>query len=379
MSSAATPPHSLIARKTWLATCIGVLLLHAAVGWALLHMPVVSLQPPKTTPPLEIAFVDLTPKAQPTVIPPEKTKLAPVPPVKTDSPPQPEPPTQQKTQAEVGQSSAKSVTNSPLPVPMPEREPISEPKPQPTAVPPTDVESLPDIPLADAKDTPPPEPTQVKSTPVLSEAVPVLSPETAPIAHPDINQQAILAAQQADQAELTAQQAREQTERERQAQQAREQAERERQAQQAREQAERERQAQQAREQAERERQAQQAREQAERERQAQQAREQAERERQAQQAQQPQTVTFGSGDARWRVMPKTNFTGSMARLIERQQLTQVEARLQISPQGDVTAVSIVTSSGNSQVDNALRQRLLAGKLYPHPTPRVGNLLINLN
>ncbi|WP_172799088.1 TonB family protein, partial [Faucicola atlantae] len=99
----------------------------------------------------------------------------------------------------------------------------------------------------------------------------------------------------------------------------------------------------------------------------------------QAQQAQQPQTVTFGSGDARWRVMPKTNFTGSMARLIERQQLTQVEARLQISPQGDVTAVSIVTSSGNSQVDNALRQRLLAGKLYPHPTPRVGNLLINLN
>ena len=356
MSSATTPPHSLIAHKTRLATCIGVLLLHIAVGWALLHMPVVSLQPPKTTPPLEIAFVDLTPKAQPTVIPPEKTKLAPVPPVKTDSPPQPEPPTQQKTQAEVGQSSAKSVTNSPLPVPMPEREPISEPKPQPTAVPPTDVELLPDIPLADANDTPPPEPTQVESTPVLSEAEPVLPPETAPIAHPAIDQQAILAAQQAAQAELTAQQAREQAERERQAQQAREQTERERQAQQAREQAERERQAQQAREQAERERQAQ-----------------------QAQQAQQPQTVTFGSGDARWRVMPKTNFTGSMARLIERQQLTQVEARLQISPQGDVTAVSIVTSSGNSQVDNALRQRLLAGKLYPHPTPRVGNLLINLN
>lgn len=327
MSSATTPPHSLIAHKTRLATCIGVLLLHIAVGWALLHMPVVSLQPPKTTPPLEIAFVNLTPKAKPTVTPPEKTKLVTVPPVETDPPPQPEPPTQQKTQAEVSPSSVKSVTNSPLPIPMPEREPISEPKPQPTAAPPTDVELLPDIPLADAKDTPPPEPTQVKSTPVLSEAVPVLSPETAPIAHPDINQQAILAAQQADQAELAAQQAREQAERERQAQQ----------------------------------------------------AREQAERERQAQQAQQPQTVTFGSGDARWRVMPKTNFTGSMARLIERQQLTQVEARLQISPQGDVTAVSIVTSSGNSQVDNALRQRLLAGKLYPHPTPRVGNLLINLN
>ncbi|WP_395143289.1 TonB C-terminal domain-containing protein [Moraxella atlantae] len=367
MSSATTPPHSLIAHKTRLATCIGVLLLHIAVGWALLHMPVVSLQPPKTTPPLEIAFVDLTPKAKPTVTPPEKTKLVPVPPVETDPPPQPEPPTQQKTQAEVSPSSVKSVTNSPLPVPMPEREPISEPKPQPTAAPPTDVELLPDIPLADAKDTPPPEPTQVKSTPVLSEAVPVLPPETAPIAHPDINQQAILAAQQADQAELAAQQAREQAERERQAQQAREQAERERQAQQAREQAERERQAQQAREQAERERQAQQAREQAERERQA------------KLQAQQPQAVTFGSGDARWRVVPKTNFTGNIARLIESQQLTQIEARLQISPQGDVTAVSIVTSSGNSQVDNAIRQRLLAGKLYPYPTPRVGNLLINLN
>ncbi|OBX80054.1 TonB C-terminal domain-containing protein [Faucicola atlantae] len=367
MSSATTPPHSLIAHKTRLATCIGVLLLHIAVGWALLHMPVVSLQPPKTTPPLEIAFVDLTPKAQPTVTPPEKTKPVPVPPVETDPPPQPEPPTQQKTQAEVSPSSVKSVTNSPLPVPMPEREPISEPKPQPTAAPPTDVELLPDIPLADANDTPPPEPTQVEPTPVLSEAEPVSPPETAPIAHPAIDQQAILAAQQAAQAELAAQQAREQAERERQAQQAREQAERERQAQQAREQAERERQAQQAREQAERERQAQQAREQAERERQA------------KLQAQQPQAVTFGSGDARWRVVPKTNFTGNIARLIESQQLTQIEARLQISPQGDVTAVSIVTSSGNSQVDNAIRQRLLAGKLYPYPTPRVGNLLINLN
>ena len=337
MSSATTPPHSLIARKTRLATCIGVLLLHIAVGWALLHMPVVSLQPPKTTPPLEIAFVDLTPKAKPTVTPPEATKLVTVPPVETDPPPQPEPPTQQKTQAEVSPFSVKSVTNSPLPVPMPER----EPKPQPTAAPPTDVELLPDIPLADAKDTPPPEPTQVEPTLVLSEAEPVSPPETAPIAHPDINQQAILAAQQAAQAELAAQQAREQAERERQAQQAREQAERERQAQQAREQAERERQA--------------------------------------KLQAQQPQAVTFGSGDARWRVVPKTNFTGNIARLIESQQLTQIEARLQISPQGDVTAVSIVTSSGNSQVDNAIRQRLLAGKLYPYPTPRVGNLLINLN
>lgn len=328
MSSATTPPHSLIAHKTRLATCIGVLLLHIAVGWALLHMPVVSLQPPKTTPPLEIAFVDLTPKAKPTVTPPEKTKLVPVPPVETDPPPQPEPPTQQKTQAEVSPSSVKSVTNSPLPVPMPEREPISEPKPQPTAAPPTDVELLPDIPLADANDTPPPEPTQVEPTPVLSEAEPISPPETAPIAHPAIDQQAILAAQQAAQAELAAQQAREQAERERQAQQAREQAERERQA---------------------------------------------------KLQAQQPQAVTFGSGDARWRVVPKTNFTGNIARLIESQQLTQIEARLQISPQGDVTAVSIVTSSGNSQVDNAIRQRLLAGKLYPYPTPRVGNLLINLN
>ena len=341
MSSATTPPHSLIAHKTRLATCIGVLLLHIAVGWALLHMPVVSLQPPKTTPPLEIAFVDLTPKAKPTVTPPEKTKLVPVPPVETDPPPQPEPPTQQKTQAEVSPSSVKSVTNSPLPVPMPKREPISEPKPQPTAAPPTDVELLPDIPLADANDTPPPEPTQVEPTPVLSEAEPVSPTETVPVAHPAIDQQAILAAQQAAQAELAAQQAREQAERERQAQQAREQAERERQAQQAREQAERERQA--------------------------------------KLQAQQPQAVTFGSGDARWRVVPKTNFTGNIARLIESQQLTQIEARLQISPQGDVTAVSIVTSSGNSQVDNAIRQRLLAGKLYPYPTPRVGNLLINLN
>lgn len=357
--------------KLLMTTIALVLGLHIGVGIGLINMPTLTIKPPKVTPPLEISFV--TP---PKPTEPQPTKLEPSP------------------SANVGDAIIPKITPEPVPKTEVQPEPKTDSKPEPSLEP-NVTKTQPVTQPVDKVETviqPTPKPIktvenpntapQASPNPVKDEPKPTVPSE------PQLDQQAILA-QQAQEAEQISQQ-KAQAERSEQLRQAqiREQAENERRAEIARQQAENDRLA---RENTERQKAEQQrlAQEQAERQRvsQEQAQKDKAEREKAEKakkDAQNSEPVSFGNGDASWRSKPNLNFSGNLARIIEEEQLTSIGVRLNVSSRGSVTDVAITRSSGNSQVDNAVRQRLQSAKLKPFTrnsvaVAGVGNLTINLN
>jgi TonB family protein len=351
-----TQPNQRPNTKLLAATIAGVVALHIGVGIGLMKMPSFTLEAPKVTPPLEISFVQLPKPVDPN-------------PIKLDASPEP---------VLVEKSPSKAVPEVP-----------SKPEPKPTPKPIT--EKVNNI---EPKPKPVPKPEATKPV-VKTIKPPVESPKPAKLepkpdapVKPQIDQQAIVAAQvQREQAERQSaeqqRKAQEQAERQKAEKQrlAEQQAERQRaaQAQLAKAQAD---QARAEREQAERQSAEQQrlAQQKAER-----QKAEQERRERERQQAaKDSEPVSFGNGDAAWRSKPNLNFSGNLARIIESEHLTSIGVRLNVSSSGSVTSVAITRSSGNGLVDNAVRQRLLSAKLKPFTrngmaVPGVGNLTVNLN
>ena len=95
------------------------------------------------------------------------------------------------------------------------------------------------------------------------------------------------------------------------------------------------------------------------------------------------QPVSFSGREARWKSRPNTQLPPNLIRILNQQNLTQIGVRLNVSAKGKVIAVNITQSSGNSQIDSIMRQRLLSGRLYPFmrdgvPVAGIGNLTINL-
>lgn len=345
-----TQPSQTPNPKLLVATIAGVVALHIGVGIGLINMPTLVIKPPKVTPPLEISFVP----------PPKPIEPEPVPKVAVQPEPKPEPKPEPALKPNVPKA-------KPVMQPAAKVDTVIQSTPKPTKT------------VENPNTTPQPTPEPVKEQPK-----PIVPPE------PQLDQQAILT-QQAQQAEQIAQQKAqaEQLENQRRAEIVRQQAENERLA---REQAEK-RQAEQqrlAQQQAEQQRAEQLAKAQADRERA---EREQAEKQKAEQQrkeqerqqaAQNSEPVSFGNGDASWRSKPNLNFSGNLARIIEEEQLTSIGVRLNVSSSGSVTGVTITRSSGNSQIDNAVKQRLYSAKLKPFTrngvaVAGVGNLTVNLN
>lgn len=333
--SPTTPHFANPNAKTVTAVTTAVLALHALVGVGLMLMPTVALKPVTVTPPLEIEFVKPPEPAIPT------TNIPPTP-VEPPTPTEPLPP-------------AKTVVEKPTPVktvlPTDSKSPVKVEQPIATELQPPTVEPVPTEPknLEPIKTEPtqpkdiPPEPTvsktvadqpTVKNTPVAP------TEPVEPFAHmvqPDDTAER----QKAEQAQ------REQTAREKAEREATEKAERAK-AEQAK--AEREK-----AQQAEIERQA---REQAEREKT---AREQAEKAEQANR----KPVNFGAGDAKWKSRPNIKLTGNLAKIAQQQQLTRLTVQLSVAVNGSITNVTIVESSGDSQIDGFFQQRLRSAKLQP--------------
>ena len=372
-------------KPTIIATTIAlVLALHGGVAIGLMMMPTLTIQSPKATPPLEISFI-APPK------PAEPEAIASI---------QAEPITEPTTQ------------------PAPSVEPKNTPSPkQPTAVAPEQpavkakvepkIESKPTV---EKKTEPVAKPQQTPEQPKPTNTVKNPTPEPFSHLEQPLDPQAILAQQAKDAQNIAQQKALQQAldaqrQQQRQADIARQQAKDAQAQQQAdnakRQQAEQERLAKEklAREQAE-QAQAEKARadrEKIEREKANQEkadrekaAREKADSEKAEKLAQAKKTaentqpVSFGNGDADWRSKPNLNFTGYLARIIQKENLSSIGVKLNVSASGSVTSVTITRSSGNSQVDNAVRQRLLSAKLKPFirngvAVAGVGNLTINLH
>lgn len=100
--------------------------------------------------------------------------------------------------------------------------------------------------------------------------------------------------------------------------------------------------------------------------------------------AQNNEPISFGNGDAAWKTKPNLNFSGNLARIIEVQNLSNIEVQLHVNDNGQITSVIITRSSGNAQVDSAVLQRLRSAKLKPFirngvAVGGIGNLTIKLN
>lgn len=353
MSSNSAQSNQTLHPKLLAITIALVIGLHIGVGIGLMNMPAFTVKPINVTPPLEVKFMALPKPSEPKPI--------------VQSNPEPQIKTTRHTQQE---AIPKKVTLQPMP------------KTEPKHV----TEKI-------EKVEKPIQPTAKPEKPVTKQAKPMSEPKLAEPVTQHIEPQTI-AAQQAEQAEqITQQQA--QLERAEQARQAalREQADNERRAEIARQQAQAEQQkndeARIAKEQAERQRLAQEklAKEQADKE-QAEQERlekQQAEKAAQAKKAaDNNQPVQFGNGDAAWRSKPNLSFSGNLARIINEEHLNSLSVRLNVNSSGNITSVVIIRSSGNSQVDNAVKQRLFSAKLKPFirngvAVDGIGNLTVNLN
>lgn len=406
MSSHVTHPKQNLSPKLLTTIVASVLGLHIGVGLGLMNMPALTVRSLKITPPLEVSFVQPSkPVASKPIIESE-----PMPKVEEKIAPKPVSNPIPKSDSKPSKSQPIAKVQNPLQTP-------SKPQPQPEPQKETKANPIAKQVDKDIQRTAEPNKRVVKQpTTSFSEQqkpVKLIENNPEPFAHlgQTIDQQAILAKQAKDAEQITQQKA--QVERAEQARQAqiREQMEGEQRAEIARQQAqvdrqktEHERLAQIAQQQAEKQRLAQEklAREQAdkarieqERAEREQGQREKAERERAQKQqaektaqakkdAQNSEPVSFGNGDADWRSKPNLNFSGNLARIILDENLTSIGVRLNVSSSGSVTAVSITRSSGNSQVDNAVKQRLFSAKLKPFvrngvAVAGVGNLTVNLN
>lgn len=332
-----TTPHSAnLNAKTVTTVTTAVLALHALVGVGLMLMPTVALKPVTVTPPLEIEFVKPPEPAIPT------TNIPPTP-VEPPTPTEPLPP-------------AKTVVEKPTPVktvlPTDSKSPVKVEQPIATELQPPTVEPVPTEPknLEPIK-TEPTQPKDIPPEPTISKTVMADQPtvKNTPVAPTEPVEPFAHMVQPDDTAER---QKAEQAQRE---QTAREKAERE-----ATEKAERAK-AEQAK--AEREK-----AQQAEREKTAREQAEKAEREK-AEKAKAEQAnrkpVNFGAGDAKWKSRPNIKLTGNLAKIAQQQQLTHLTVQLSVAVNGSITNVTIVASSGDSQIDSFFQQRLRSAKLQP--------------
>lgn len=355
-------PTQTLPPKLLVTTIALVLGLHIGVGIGLMNMPALTIKPTNITAPLEVKFIELPKPIEPKPTEPKPVEPKPV----IQSKPEPQVATTRHIQQK---AVPKKVTQATLPKTAPK--PISD-----------------KIEKVDKQIQPMTKPV-TKPAPPINESKPAVSVSQHMDPQIIAAQQAQQIAQQQAQAER-AEQARQvalrvQADNERRAEIARQQAQAAQQkneaARIAKEQAEKQRLAQEtlvqeklARDQAEKER--------AERERAEKQQAEKAAQAKKA--AENSQPIQFGNGDAAWRSKPNLKFSGNLARIIDEENLNNLSIKINVNSKGNVTAVTITRSSGNSQIDNVVKQRLFSAKLQPFirngvAVDGIGNLTVTLN
>ena len=363
-------------KKVLVTTITAVTALHVLAGMALMNLPAMTSQPPTITPPLEISFVAAPKPSEPKqpikkIAPANQAQAQPTaksqPDVEKKISKKIQPPTQPKPARPVAeptqpdQLSRPSQNSQPIIQPVAPVKPLKEAINQPIKAPATPVQTHKPAEATEAKPVVP-QATPLEQTSILaqqaetaakiaqqnalvnqvSQANQINQVEQAP---PAKQQQQIAVAGPQAATQATAEQARAQTEH-----RAKETTQREPTAIQPAAKA--------------------------------QAATSQAKPAEQAAQTAEP--VSFGNGDATWKTKPNLNLSGTLARIVTEENLSSIGVRLNVNSSGNITAVSIIRSSGNSQIDNAVRQRLQSAKLKPFTrngiaVAGVGNLTINLH
>ncbi|MFB2537726.1 MULTISPECIES: energy transducer TonB [unclassified Acinetobacter] len=75
--------------------------------------------------------------------------------------------------------------------------------------------------------------------------------------------------------------------------------------------------------------------------------------------------ISFTQSDIQWRSAPSTKLNGALAEIANSENLNPIQMTLDVDENGRVTQVKITKSSGNRQIDNEMRNRVLNSKITP--------------